>query len=73
LVKVVLRNNESQQQLLRRFRKVVNHSGIKREVRKKRWFVSKNEQRRLDKKKAIRRLKQRERKSAAYGTRPRKR
>jgi small subunit ribosomal protein S21 len=65
LVKVELRNGESQQQLLRRFKKVVSRSGIKSAVRKKRWFVSKNEQRRLAKKKAIRRLKIRQHKKAA--------
>ena len=57
--KVVLRNNESQQQLLRRFRKVVSSSGVLGEIRKRRWFISKNEIRRIEKKKAVRRLRRR--------------
>ena len=61
MTKVTLRNNESQQQLLRRFRKKVSKSGKLSAVRRKRWFVSKSEQRRIAKKKAIRRLKKRQR------------
>lgn len=53
--KVTSRPNESQQQLFRRFRKVVTRSGVFSEVRKRRWFISKSEQRRMTKKKAIRR------------------
>jgi small subunit ribosomal protein S21 len=63
LAKVTLRDGESQQQLLRRFRKKVTRSGIMSEVRKRRWFVSKNEQRRMDVKKAIRRQKKRARRN----------
>ena len=59
---VVLRPNESQDQLLKRFRKKVAKSGILSTVRRKRWFVSKSELRRIQKKKAIQRLKRRERK-----------
>jgi small subunit ribosomal protein S21 len=55
LATVVLRPNESQEQLLRRFRKKVAKSGILSTVRRKRWFVSKSELRRIQKKKAIRR------------------
>ena len=65
---VVLRPNESQDSLLRRFRKKVAKSGILSTVRRKRWFVSKSELRRIQKKKAIRRLKRRQRKMAAYRT-----
>jgi small subunit ribosomal protein S21 len=61
---VVLRPNESQDQLLKRFRKKVAKSGILSTVRRKRWFVSKSELRRIQKKKAIRRLKRRQRKFA---------
>ena len=67
MAKVVIRDGESQQQLLRRFRKKVTRSGVMSEVRKRRWFVSKNEQRRMDDKKAIRRLKKRARKKEEYG------
>jgi len=56
---VTLRPNESQEQLLKRFRKKVAKSGILSTVRRKRWFVSKSELRRISKKKAIRRLKRR--------------
>ena len=59
---VVLRPNESQEQLLKRFRKKVSKSGILSTVRRKRWFVSKSELRRIQRKKAIRRLKRRQRK-----------
>ena len=57
---VTLRPNESQDQLLKRFRKKVAKSGILSTVRRKRWFVSKSELRRINKKKAIRRLKRRQ-------------
>lgn len=67
MARVVLREGESQQQLLRRFRKKTIRSGVMSEVRKRRWFVSKSEQRRMDEKKAIRRIKKRERKKQEYG------
>ena len=56
---VVIRPNESQDQLLKRFRKKVGKSGVLSTVRRKRWFISKSELRRIEKKKAIRRLKRR--------------
>lgn len=58
---VTLRSNESQDNLLRRFRKKIVKSGILSSIRDKRWFISKSEQRRMDKKKAIRRLKRKTR------------
>ena len=60
LASVTLRPNESQDQLLKRFRKKVAKSGILSTVRRKRWFVSKSELRRIQKKKSIRRLKRRQ-------------
>jgi len=54
---VNLRNGESQDSLLRRFRKKVIKSGVLSTIRNKRWFISKSEQRRMAKKKAIRRIK----------------
>jgi small subunit ribosomal protein S21 len=60
LTRVTLRPNESQEQLLRRFRKKVAKSGVLSNVRRKRWFISKSELRRINKKKAIRRLKRRD-------------
>jgi small subunit ribosomal protein S21 len=56
LVRVELRRGESQKQLLRRFKKKVTKSGRLVKARKKRWFVSRREKRRLEKKKAIRRI-----------------
>ena len=56
---VKLRANESQEQLLKRFRKQVVKSGVLGTIRDKRWFVSRTEKRRLEKKKAVRRLKRR--------------
>lgn len=57
---VVVRPNESQDQLLKRFRKKVVKSGVLSTVRRKRWFISKSELRRVEKKKAIRRIKRRQ-------------
>ena len=57
---VIIRSNESQDQLLKRFRKKVVKSGVLSTVRRKRWFISKSELRRVEKKKAIRRLKRRQ-------------
>jgi small subunit ribosomal protein S21 len=50
--------------LLKRFRKKVAKSGILSTVRRKRWFISKSELRRIQRKKAIRRAKRRQRKMA---------
>jgi len=61
LTTVNLRPNESQEQLLKRFRKKVAKSGVLSTVRRKRWFVSKSELRRIQKKKAIRRIRRRQR------------
>ncbi len=55
LPKVELRSNESQEQLLRRFNKTVIKSKVLADVRRKRWFVSKSELERIEKKKAVRR------------------
>lgn len=60
LARVVLRPNESQEQLLRRFRKQVVKGGVLSTIRRKRWFISKSELRRIEKKKAIRRTFHRE-------------
>ncbi|MBT3389863.1 MAG: 30S ribosomal protein S21 [Chloroflexi bacterium] len=54
---VELRPNESQEQLLRRFRKKIAKSGVLSAVRRKRWHVSKSELRRIQRKKSIRRKK----------------
>ena len=60
MTSVNLRNNESQDQLLKRFRKKVVKSGVLSTVRRKRWYVSKSELRRMEKMKAIRRIKRRQ-------------
>ena len=57
---VVIRPNESQDSLLKRFRKKVVKTGVLSTVRRKRWFISKSELRRVEKKKAIRRIKRRQ-------------
>ncbi|HLE29618.1 MAG TPA: 30S ribosomal protein S21 [Anaerolineales bacterium] len=61
MTSVTLRPNESQDQLLKRFKKKVMRSGLLTQLRNKRWFVSKSEVRRIEKKKAIRRLNKRKR------------
>ncbi len=61
---VELRNNESQEQLLRRFRKEVMKSKVLADVRRKRWFVSKSEVKRIKDKKAARRHRRVQRRDA---------
>lgn len=55
LPRVVLRSDESQEQLLRRFNREVIKSRVLTDVRRKRWFVSKSELDRIARKKAARR------------------
>jgi small subunit ribosomal protein S21 len=55
------RSDESDEQLLRRFRKQVMKSKVMSEVRRRRWHVSKGELRRIQKKKAIRRVRRKRR------------
>lgn len=64
MASVKLKPNESQEQLLRRFRKRVTNAGILSTVRRKRWHISKSELRRIEKKKAIRRSRRRQRKAS---------
>jgi small subunit ribosomal protein S21 len=59
LPKVVLRPGESQQSLLKRFRKKVARSKVLSTVRQKRWFISTSEARRIAKQKAIRKAQRR--------------
>ena len=61
MTSVTVRPGESQEQLLRRFKKKVMRSGLLSQLRNKRWFVSKSEVRRIEKKKAIRRINKRKR------------
>jgi small subunit ribosomal protein S21 len=59
MTKVVLRDGESQEHLLRRFRKKVARDRILSEAKKKRFFIPKSEQRRIAERKAIRRERRR--------------
>ena len=58
---VYLQRGESFDSLLRRFRKQVQRSRILSQVRRKRHFVSKSEERRFAMRKAIRRERKRQR------------
>lgn len=57
---VVQRQNESPDSLVKRFRKKVVKSGVLSTVRRKRWYVSKGELKRMDMKKAMRRARRRQ-------------
>ena len=59
LPQVILQPGESQESLLKRFRKEVAKSGVLSTVRRKRWHVSKSELRRIQKKKTLRRIRRR--------------
>ncbi len=52
---VELQDNESFDSLLRRFNRQVMNNGVLKEVRRKRWFITKGEQRRMDVRKGRRR------------------
>ncbi|HUT18813.1 MAG TPA: 30S ribosomal protein S21 [Anaerolineae bacterium] len=58
MTRVVLRTGESPESLLRRFRKKVTQDRILSDAKRKRYFVSKSEQRRV----ALRKARRRERK-----------
>lgn len=64
MARVDLRSGESQDLLLKRFRKAVAKDGILSIVRRKRWHVSKSELRRIQKKKAVRRARRKQRKGS---------
>ncbi len=59
MTRVVLREGESQESLLKRFRKKVAQDGILSTVKKKRFFIPRSEQRRIARRKAIRRERRR--------------
>ena len=54
-VGVKLREGESFDSLLRRFNKEVMDGGVMKDLRRRRWFVPKGEQRRMDERKGRRR------------------
>jgi small subunit ribosomal protein S21 len=60
MTRVVLRSGESQESLLRRFRKMVTRDRILSDAKKKRYCVSKSEQRRIAQRKAVRRERRRQ-------------
>lgn len=57
---VTLRPNETSDSLFRRFKKKVIKAGTLGEIRRKRWFVPKSEERREARKKAARRMRRRQ-------------
>lgn len=70
---VSLRSGESQEELLKRWRKAVVRTGILKSLRRKRWFVSKSEKRRLAKARAIRKARRKKtRRRPNGGGRPRR-
>jgi small subunit ribosomal protein S21 len=60
MTRVVSREGESPESLLRRFRNKVTKDGILSDLKKKRFHVSKSEERRLARRKAIRRERKRQ-------------
>jgi small subunit ribosomal protein S21 len=60
LTKVTARGGESVESLLKRFRKKVIRDRVLTEAKRKRFFVSKSEQRRIALRKAIRRERKRQ-------------
>ena len=67
MAKVELRQGESQEQLLRRFRKQVVKSQVLSSARRKRWHVSKGELKRIKAKKAERRIRRRQARKRSRG------
>ena len=62
---VTLRDGESQEALLKRFGKGVQNSGLLRQVKAKRFFVSRGEKHRISERKALARHRRRLRKEAS--------
>jgi len=52
VVKLRLRENESVQEAVRRFRKMVEYSGMKKELRRKEFFEKPSEERRRERRRA---------------------
>ncbi|MCA9089392.1 MAG: 30S ribosomal protein S21 [Planctomycetaceae bacterium] len=52
MVKLRLRENESVQEAVRRFRKMVEYSGMKKELRKREFFEKPSEERRRERRRA---------------------
>jgi small subunit ribosomal protein S21 len=60
VTRVMLREGESQYSLIKRFRKKVSRARILSTVKKRRYYISKSEQRRIARRKAIRRERKRQ-------------
>jgi len=52
VVRLRLRENESVQEAVRRFRKLVEHSGVKKELRKREFYEKPSEQKRRERRRA---------------------
>ncbi len=63
---VVRKGNESTEQMLKRFRKRVNRDGIKSELRKRRYFITKGEKDRIAQRKAERKMRKLSRRRNRY-------
>jgi small subunit ribosomal protein S21 len=55
VVKLRLRDNESVNEAVRRFRKLVEHAGIKREMRRREFYEKPSDERRRERRRAERR------------------
>ena len=55
MVKLRLRDNESVQEAVRRFRKLVEHAGVKKEMRRREFYEKPSEMRRRERRRAERR------------------
>jgi ribosomal protein S21 len=64
-MQVTSRHDEPFEELLARFKRGVARSGVLKDLKKSRFFVSPGEQRRLKAQEAVRKLKRRQRKTAA--------
>jgi small subunit ribosomal protein S21 len=64
---VTLKPGESQDALLKRWRKEVAKAGTLKALRKKRWFVSRSEKRRIAKAKAIRKARRKKTRRGSAG------
>ena len=58
-VKIMLRERESVQEAVRRFRKIVDRSGLKREVRSREYYEKPSDVKRKARNRAIRRAQSR--------------
>jgi small subunit ribosomal protein S21 len=55
VVKLRLRDNESVQDAVRRFRKLVEHSGVKKEMRRREFYEKPSDMKRRERRRAERR------------------